>query len=182
MSMTRVSGVESRQSGLVQIRPAQITDRDGLRALHANASDQSIYFRYFTANRRSADAYLETLLRPLSAQHQVLVATIRGQIVGVAGFEGVDAVTAEIALLIDDAHQHAGIGTLLLEQLVGLARRLAFGRLVADVLSVNNAMLHVFHSLGFDVTSHSKQGIVRIEFDLDAKIRLAPEVRGPSSY
>jgi GNAT superfamily N-acetyltransferase len=153
--------------GPVHIRGVRDGDLAGLRALNDNSSDRAIYLRFFTASRATAEAYLGTLLRPLTPRHQALVATVCDQIVGVAGFEAVDAVTVEVALLIEDGHQHQGIGTLLLEELAGVARHLGYERFVADVLAVNGPMIGVFHDLGYAVTSHNEQGVVRIEFDLD---------------
>jgi acyl-CoA synthetase (NDP forming)/GNAT superfamily N-acetyltransferase len=168
MTVIEFVGVDAVRAdgGLVHIRPVRVTDRAALRALNANASDRAIYLRFFSANRGTADVYLDALLRPAAAQHQALVAIVGDEIVGVAALEGVDPVSAEVALLIDDAHQHEGIGTLLLEYLASVARHVGFARFVADVLAENGGMLRVFRDLGFEVRSSSEQGLVRIEFDL----------------
>jgi hypothetical protein len=53
-------GVDSVRSdgGLVQIRTIAETDLDSLRALHARASDRSIYLRFFSLSRETADDYV----------------------------------------------------------------------------------------------------------------------------
>jgi RimJ/RimL family protein N-acetyltransferase len=169
MRRTVFNGVDAVRAdgGPVRIRGVRDGDRAGLRALNANSSDRAIYLRFFTASRGAAEAYLGTLLRPLTTRHQAIVATVCDQIVGVAGFEAVDPSTAEVALLIEDDHQHQGIGTLLLEQLADLARELGYVRFVADVLAVNGPMIAVFQDLGYAISRHNEQGVVRIEFDLD---------------
>jgi acetyl coenzyme A synthetase (ADP forming)-like protein len=156
-----------------------MTDRDALSALNANVSDRAIYLRFFTVSRGTADAYLDVLLRPADAQHHALVAIVGDEIVGVAAFEGVDQVSAEVALLIHDTHQHEGIGTLLLEHLASVARHLGFERFVAEVLAENSGMIRVFRDLGFEVSSRSEREIVRISFELDPgpRVLAASDVR-----
>jgi len=41
--------------GLVQLRPVKESDREALLALHARASDESIYYRFFSVGRHAAD-------------------------------------------------------------------------------------------------------------------------------
>jgi GNAT superfamily N-acetyltransferase len=55
------------------------------------------------------------------------------QIVGVVSFERVTDTSAEIAVLVDDAAHHQGIGTLLVEYLASLARRRGITRFVAEI-------------------------------------------------
>ena len=44
----------------------------------------------------------------------------RGTVVGIGGYDGGPIrPTAELSFLVDDAHQHRGIGSLLLEHLSG---------------------------------------------------------------
>jgi acyl-CoA synthetase (NDP forming)/GNAT superfamily N-acetyltransferase len=169
MSVTEILAVDAVRSdgGLVRIGPLGVSDRLQLQALHANVSDRGIYLRFFTASRGAADAYLDTLLSHGSRTHEALVGRIGGEIVGLAAFEAVDAVTAEVALLIADAHQNEGIGTLLLEHLASVARHRGFTRFVADVLAENSRMLRVFRDLGFEVTRSSERELVRIELDLE---------------
>ena len=152
--------------GLVHIRPVHEADHDGLQALHTGASDRSIYLRFFTVSRRTADAYLATLLRPASADHQALVAIVGGTIVGVVAFERLDDASAEVGLLIDDTFQHEGIGTLLLEHLASAARHAGVRRFEAEVLSENAAMLRVLRDLGFELRMQYEDGVARIGFDL----------------
>ena len=88
--------------GLVHIRALEDGDHDALLALNSRVSDLSLYRRFFCLNRHTADTYVDQLLRPPGADHQVLVGLINGQLVGVASYERLDAESGEIALLIED--------------------------------------------------------------------------------
>ena len=150
----------------VRIRTVFPADRDALLALNAAASDRSIYLRFFTANRRAADNYLDVLTRPSGPDHHALLAELEGQVVGVAGFERIDVDSAEIALLISDAFQHEGIGTLLLEQLAAAARGHRIARFTAEVLSENAAMTRTLRDLGYPMHSRIESGVSVISLDL----------------
>jgi acetyl coenzyme A synthetase (ADP forming)-like protein len=153
--------------GLVHIRPAVPADEAALKALDHRASDRSIYYRFFTVNRHAADTYVDRLLRPSSADHHALVALVGVDIVGVASFERLTDIAAEIAVLIDDEAQHKGIGTLLIEHLADVARQHGITKFVAEVLAANIAMIEVIRRLGFAVTSRTEAGTVHVILDLD---------------
>src|SRR5215471_15942417 len=100
---------------IVHLRDIGVDDRDELIALHDRASDRSIYLRYFSGNRPSADQYIARLARPNDAEHHAIGAFAQGQLIGMAVFERLPGDKAEFALLVADAWQHAGVGTVLLE-------------------------------------------------------------------
>ena len=158
--------------GLVHIRPIEDGDRAALLALNARASDQSIFYRFFTLSRHAADAYVDRLLRPESDEHKALVALTGDDLVGVVAYERVSSRSAEIALLVDDEQQHSGIGTLLIEHLASYARHCGIHQFVAEVLAENAAMILVVRDLGFDIESHLDRGVLRLTFDLDAGARV----------
>lgn len=153
--------------GLVRIRLAEPADRDALIELNARSSDRSLYLRFFAVNRPAADSYVDIELRPAGPDHQALVALIGPDMVGIAGYErapGSDE--AEVALLIDDTHQHLGIGMLLLEHIAALAREAGLRRFVAETLAENYRMLRVFSKFGFAITRETEQGTVHITCSL----------------
>jgi acyl-CoA synthetase (NDP forming)/RimJ/RimL family protein N-acetyltransferase len=152
--------------GMVHIRSACPTDHDALVALNAAASDRSIYLRFFAANRLAADSYVDVLLQPASPRHHALVAEIGGTVIGVAALDCDSDDSAEIGLLICDAHQHEGIGTLLLEHLAAIGRRMGIKQFVAEVLAGNSAMVQALRGLGFAFTGHLDFGVTRYLIDL----------------
>jgi acyl-CoA synthetase (NDP forming)/GNAT superfamily N-acetyltransferase len=152
--------------GLVHIRPITAEDRASLGELHARVSDRSIYLRFFSMDRRAADKYLDQLVQATTYEHRALVAIVDGELVGVAGYERLDATTAEIALLVADNLHGEGIGTLLIEHLASVARHEGITHCVADVLAENTSMITVFRDMGYAPKMSYEYGTMRVEFDL----------------
>jgi acetyl coenzyme A synthetase (ADP forming)-like protein len=70
--------------------------------------------------------------------------------------------TAEVAFLIDDAHQGKGIGTKLMESLANVARENGIDTFEAEVLAENKEMMTVFRDYGFHITSELQQGVFHV--------------------
>jgi acyl-CoA synthetase (NDP forming)/GNAT superfamily N-acetyltransferase len=153
--------------GLVHIRKVNPADGNGIRALHARASDRSIYLRFFSISRATAESHVATLIRPSARDHHALAACVRGQIVGVAAFERLDDTDAEISLIVSDECQHEGIGMLLLEHLASVARHAGIERFVADVLSENRGMIGLLRDVGFVVATAVERETSRVVLTLD---------------
>jgi acetyltransferase len=68
--------------------------------------------------------------------------------------------------VIDDALQHQGIGRLMLERLVDVAREAGLGTLEADVLAGNAAMLGLLRTLGLPQARESDGETVTVSIDL----------------
>ncbi len=152
--------------GLVGIRRPRPMDRNGLLELDARSSDRSIYLRFFSANRQVADGYVDRVLRAPGADHDAQVAVLAGEIVGIASYERAGPDEAEVALLIDDPHQHLGIGTLLLEHLAALGRAAGLRRFTAETLGENFRMLSVFDRFGFAVHRETDYDTVHVTCSL----------------
>jgi RimJ/RimL family protein N-acetyltransferase len=72
------------------------------------------------------------------------LATVRGEIIGIARYDRLDGGTAEVAFHISDAHQGRGVGSVLLEHLAAIAQERKVTKFVADVLPQNHKMIQVF--------------------------------------
>lgn len=156
---------------IVHLQTIGPPDRDQLLALHERASDQSIYWRFFNPNREAARSYVRHLAEA-SDGHRTVGAFRRGQLIGVGSYEPAAGQSAEFALLVDDDYQHTGIGTLLLEHTVAIARAAGVRRFTADVLAANNAMVEVIRDLGFPASTHLESGELHVEFPLDVSERV----------
>lgn len=167
--------------GLVHIRSLAETDAEAVNALHTHASDRSIYLRFFSPNRETAEPYVAKLTRPDSRDHHALAALVHGEIVGVASYERLEDDAAEIALIVADDRHHQGIGTLLLEHLAGAARQAGVRRFTADVLTENNEMNRVLSDLGFVITSVNDHGTAEVVFDIDPAERVITATEGRDS-
>jgi RimJ/RimL family protein N-acetyltransferase len=89
------------------------------------------------------------------------------QLVGVGRYDrtpGTDE--AEVAFLIEDAHQGRGLGSVLLEHLAAAARERGIQRFVAEVLSQNSRMVRVFLDAGYQATRSYEDGVVHLTFPI----------------
>ena len=168
MTVGERGGVDAVRSdgGLVHIRPVVPEDLAALRELHLKASDRSFYLRFFGLNRGATDEYVRRLGRPPSPAHHSLTAWIAGRLVGVATYERLTDDSAELALLVADANQHVGLGTLLIEHLAEDARRAGLGHFIADVLMQNYLALHVVRDTGFQTAVVFDGGTAEVTIDL----------------
>jgi acyl-CoA synthetase (NDP forming)/GNAT superfamily N-acetyltransferase len=130
---------------IVHVRPVSQRDTEALGALYTRASPRSRYLRFFSAGV-SVDREVQRIVTR-SDDHVALVAEHDGLALGVASYEILNGAQAEIAILVDDAWQGEGIGSLLIEHLAAVARRAGIQELVGDVLASNVTMLRASASL-----------------------------------
>ena len=138
--------------GTVEIRAAGPEDAEAVRQMHAALSPDNLYLRFFSLSPHSAQREAQRVCRSPDGRHEALLAWLDGRLAGVASYEQVgDAGTAEIAFAVPDDLHHRGIGTLLLEHLVSLARQRGLTAFTATTLADNDAMLRVFADAGLPV-------------------------------
>ncbi|MFJ4467441.1 GNAT family N-acetyltransferase [Streptomyces sp. NPDC089424] len=164
----------------VRIRPAASEDRDGILRLYEEMSLENVRLRFFGVSLRCAELAADRAVSG-RAGHRALVADDGERIVGLAEYETEPGTTsAEIALTVADGHHHQGIGTLLLEHLVGAAREAGLTCFTADALAENHKVLRVFTDLGLQVRRRLEGPELRCTIALaqDERYLTAVEERG----
>lgn len=154
-------------------RPARIravtdSDRDALLVLHEELDAETRRLRFFTVSKTAGRHYVDHLLAHPSTTVASLVATVSGDIVGLATAERISEDTAEIAFLVARAERGHGLGTLLLEHLADVCRQEGIRRFVADVLPENGRMSQVFRDAGYTVERHTEPGVMTYELSTEA--------------
>ena len=157
-----------RSGGTIWIRLARPEDSDAVAAMHERCSEQTLYRRYLTA----VGQWRDITLRRLSGGHRgaTLVAMSEdGAIVGL-GHVFPDAPsagrTAEIAVIVEDAYQRRGIGTLLVRHMLDLAERLGFNDVVGTLLAQNNEMVRLLDSTRLVWNKHVEDGVLTVRASL----------------
>ena len=136
-------------------------------ALHERLSPETIRLRYFGAHPHLSESELAHLVERGGPDRFVLVAERGGQLMGMAQYDRITGSdVAEVAFVVDDAHQELGIGTLLLEYLASDGRREGLKRFAADTLLENDQMVQVFRDAGFTQRSTLDAGVVRVVMDI----------------
>jgi acyl-CoA synthetase (NDP forming)/RimJ/RimL family protein N-acetyltransferase len=152
--------------GTAHVRPIRPADADRLRAFYSRLSEESIYFRFFGPRPRLSDREVTWFTNVDYSDRVALIATIGTEMVAVIRYDRIDQGEAEIAFLVEDAHQGRGVASVLLEHLAATAREHGIARFVADVLPANQKMMAVLRQAGYTAQSRFADGVVRMTLDL----------------
>jgi acyl-CoA synthetase (NDP forming)/RimJ/RimL family protein N-acetyltransferase len=149
------------------LRPILATDADGLVAFYARVSEQSKYFRFFAPYPTLSERDVQRFTQVDHQSRVAFVVTIGPDIVAVGRYDSIDDVEAEVAFLVEDAHQGRGIGQLLLEHLAQAGRERGVGKFVAEVLPENVRMIQVFREMGYHVEGGYEDGVMHLVFPIE---------------
>jgi GNAT superfamily N-acetyltransferase len=159
--------IRLRDGARLVVRPIEAADADALVALHARLSADTIYRRYFGVRPHLSPTEVERFTRVDGRTRFALVALQAADLVAVARYEGRPGDrSAELAVVVDDALQHQGVGRLMLERLVDVAREAGIESLVADVLAGNAAMLALLRTVGLPRRTETDGDTVTVLVDL----------------
>ncbi|MFC6079933.1 bifunctional acetate--CoA ligase family protein/GNAT family N-acetyltransferase [Sphaerisporangium aureirubrum] len=152
--------------GTAHLRPIRPEDADLLRAFYSRLSDQSIYFRFFGPRPRLSDREVAWFTTVDYVNRVALIATLGTEMVAVVRYDRVGEQEAEVAFLVEDAHQGRGVASVLMEHLRAAAREQGITTFVADVLPSNSRMTAFFRQAGYTAQSQFADGVVRMTLDL----------------
>ena len=152
----------------IEIRRARPDDFDAVRDMHAKMSPQNLYRRFFGTSWLAAEQEARRICREPGPDGAALLAVLEGQVVGCGSYElvGNGSQSAEIAMAVADNMHSRGIGTLLLEHLVSLARGRGVRAFEAETLRDNVPMLQVFADAGLRAHHALADGVYEISFPL----------------
>ena len=154
----------------IEIRAARPDDFDAVRDMHAKMSPDNLYLRFFSMSPLAAEQEARRICREPGPDHAALLAVLDGEVVGCGTYEqaGAGSGSAEVAFTVADDMHKRGIGMLLLEHLVSLARGRGFRAFTAETLSENAGMLRVFADAGLQVQRSLVDGVYDLTFPLPA--------------
>jgi acyl-CoA synthetase (NDP forming)/GNAT superfamily N-acetyltransferase len=158
----------------VHIRQIGPADAGALVAMHSRLSDRTRYLRYFAPYPTIGAQDLERFVNVDHHDREALVAEHGGELLAVARYErlGPGADEAEVAFVVEDAHQGRGLGSVLMEHLAERARLAGIVRFVAEVLPANARMMRVFTDAGYAVVRRYADGVVHLTFPIATTSRL----------
>ena len=155
----------------VQIRPGSPEDADLLRGMFARLSAETIYKRFHSPFPRVPEWAVANLLQG----EDVLVAVAGEEVIGHAMDVGAaDGREAEVAVLVEDAWQSAGVGKILLAGLAAGARGRGVEVFTCEALGENGRVLDLARSV-FSEVGYTVKGGARL-------IRARLDLLGPESY
>ena len=181
MTGARTRPLVLRDGGVVEVRPLERGDRQGLAQAVARLSEDTRYLRFATAKPRLSERELDFLVDIDHHAHEALLAidptTRRG--VAVARYVEISDAPgiAEVAVTVADEWQGRGLGGALVGLLLERAREEGYLAVRATVLAGNRRSLAMLRRAGFK--PHSASGTLR-EYELGlgaARIRRACDGR-----
>lgn len=152
---------------VAQIRAIQPEDADDFVAFYSRVSDESKYLRFFAPYPTLSQRDVTRFTTVDHDRRVAFVVTVQDHIIAVGRYDAVDDDEAEVAFLVEDAHQGRGISQLLLEHLAQAGRERGIRQFVAEVLPANVRMLQVFREMGYTVSGELAEGVQRLTFPLD---------------
>ncbi|MBA2578656.1 MAG: GNAT family N-acetyltransferase [Euzebyaceae bacterium] len=133
----------------VTVRAITPDDAPRLHRLYYRLSPQSLYRRFFTPVTRPDRDVIASLVHVDYADRLALVALSGDEVVGIARYERLPpGGNAEVAVIVEDAWQGRGVGTLLLERLAAAASARGIRSFVAAVQSGNRPMMGLLRAVG----------------------------------
>lgn len=172
MDASRFATADAARNGAtVQVRAIRPDDKGRLAAFHGRLSSESVYFRFFEFKRELSERDLGYLTGLDFERRVALVATLEpapdSPIVGVARFDVLPTAPgqprrAELGIVVEDAHQGQGIGTILLKHLLAIAHDKDIAEITAEILPQNTKMLELVAGSGVPVRRSLEEGVIRL--------------------
>ena len=149
-----IKHVQLRDGTPVTIRPIRPADMDLEKQFVRDLSDYSRYYRFMQPIRELTPAMLEHFTHPDYDHEMALITTIvhngQEQEIGVARYvKYPSGDKCEFAIAIADDWHGKGVGTLLMQELINIARQNGLKSMEGFVLTANQAMLKLTKFLGF---------------------------------
>jgi acetyl coenzyme A synthetase (ADP forming)-like protein len=154
------------------VRPTAAADQENLEAFLRGLSEQSRYFRFFSAGVNVQRAVAQSIGDDPHVLY-ALVATrgIEQRVVAHAFYAMAGPGRAEVAFAVADECQGQGIATILLGQLAEVATAAGIATFNAVVLPENSRMVEVFRESGFPATVTWEAGDVQVSFPTAVSMR-----------
>ncbi len=152
--------------GVARLRPIRPADADLLVEFYERVSPESKYLRFFAPYPRLSARDVARFTQVDYVDRVALILTLGERMIGVGRYDRVEDDEAEVAFLVEDAHQGRGIAQLLLEHLADAARERGITRFVAEVLPQNRRMAQVFADAGYRISKGMDDGVLAVEFPI----------------
>ncbi|MET8745163.1 GNAT family N-acetyltransferase [Streptomyces sp. NPDC004728] len=165
-----------RDGGTARIRPITADDAERLVSFYEQVSDESKYYRFFAPYPRLSDRDVHRFTHHDYVDRVGLAVTVGGEFIATVRYDRIDergrpasapADQAEVAFLVQDAHQGRGVASALLEHIAAVARERGIRRFAAEVLPANNKMIKVFRDAGYTQRRSFEDGSVHLTLDLE---------------
>lgn len=149
----------------VRVRAIRPGDAQAVLALYARLSERTRFRRYFCASAHLPPGELKRIIDADGHDRETLVAEAGDRIIGVGQLQRLPhcSAEAEVAVVVEDAFQRQGLGSVLFAQLVATARRQRISRIVAELLADNMPIVCALVRAGYRIQQRQQHGgVVRL--------------------
>jgi acetyltransferase len=167
---TALASTEQLRDGTaIELRPIRPEDEPLLHDLAAHMTPDDLRLRFFTPVHGISHALAARLTQIDYDREMALVALSDRTVLGIARyFADPDRLSAEYAIAVLSDWHGRGVGYVLMNRLIAIARQYGIGELVGEVLRDNRPMLAMCRELGFAISPDpSEPGAVRVKKSLD---------------
>ncbi|MFH1748766.1 MAG: GNAT family N-acetyltransferase [Planctomycetota bacterium] len=153
------------------VRPIRPDDEPLMREMFYEFSAQTVYLRYHASLKSMPHNKLQVFCNVDYDTEMALIVLVgtpgNEEVVGVGRYM-TDAAkeSAEVAFTVSDKYQKNGLGTVLFEQLVEIARSHGIRFFHAYVLVENSGMLKIFHRSGLNIETFKEGDVVKVSMTL----------------
>jgi acetyltransferase len=160
---------ELRDGSEIELRPIRPEDEKLLHDLAAHMTPEDLRLRFFTPVHGISHALAARLTQIDYDREMALVALSDRTVLGIARyFADPDRLSAEYAIAVRSDWHGRGVGYVLMNRLIAIARQYGIGELVGEVLRDNRPMLAMCRELGFALSPDpSEPAAVRVRKSLD---------------
>ena len=168
--------VALRDGTPVTLRAIRPDDAPRLQALHSRLSSESVFLRFLDQRKALSDRDAQRLAAVDHAASMAIVAALPEggdeKLIGVARYAlvGPDHPgDAEAAIVVEDAYQGRGLGTILVDRMVRYAQAHGVRTFVASVHYNNDEIMHFIQRSGLPAEKHLEAGVWEVRIRLDAR-------------
>ncbi|HEY5895592.1 MAG TPA: bifunctional acetate--CoA ligase family protein/GNAT family N-acetyltransferase [Chthoniobacterales bacterium] len=169
-----VSHIRLNDGAHVTLRPIRPEDEEMLVAFHSTLSEESVRFRYLTPLTLETRIAHQRLVRICFSDYEREIAIVvehgKGatrKLVAVGRLNRLPTRhEAEFAIVVSDAWQDRGLGTLLMETLIRIGHAEKIKHITGSVLLSNHAMLRLCRQFGFTIPHGSEDDVVTVDLPI----------------
>lgn len=154
--------VTLRDGSVALIRPVRASDSRIILEFLKRLNPEALSLRF--AHPITPEAALERMLP--SGRDLALITMRENRVIGHASFYVNSPTKAEAAVVIENAYQSKGLGTIMLGQLAEAASSVGIVEFEALVVPENQQMISVLREMGFPTTLRIEPGLIHVSFPI----------------
>ena len=161
----------------ILLRPVKPIDERMVQEFFYSMSSREVYYRFLHSIKAFPRKDMQRMVN-IDYHREMSVLALAGEfsrreVAGVGRYVLDDSEYPEVDFAVKDKFQGLGLGRIIMEYIVGIARHRGFKGIHAVVMSENQASLHILTHLGYAVTGVMSQGVIEAKIHFDQPVEEA---------